>query len=107
VKLLELEPRLLKITAEDSWHEVESIAEADGICFLCPVCFVQNKGNVGTHSIICWKPHVPQMQTPGPGRWELIGTSLADVTFRAGSSSVFLTTAPCKAHFFVRNGEIC
>ncbi len=107
MKLAELEPRLLKISAPDSWSTIENMAEADGICFLCPVCFAKNNGPVGTHSIICWKPHVPLEQSPGPGRWELVGTSLADVTFRAGSSSIFLTTAPCQAHFFVRNGEIC
>lgn len=106
MRLLDLKPRLLKIDAADSWEWIESVAEADGIIFLCPVCWTQNSGSVGTHSIICWKPHVPLTRAPGPGRWNLVGSSLSDLSLRAGSSSVLLQGAPCKAHFFVENGNI-
>jgi hypothetical protein len=107
MRLLELEPRFLKITAPDEWDTKDiGIAEADGIIFLCPVCFVTNNGNVGTHSIICWKPHVPLERSPGPGRWNFLGTGFEDITLQAGSSSIFLTTADCKAHFHITNGEI-
>lgn len=107
MKLRELEPRLLKILASDRWNcEGVSLADADGVIFLCPVCFKNNGGPVGTHSIICWKPSVPLAQSPGPGRWNLIGTSIDDLTLQAGSSSVLLQGAPCRAHFFIRNGEI-
>lgn len=107
MKLVELEPRFLKIAAPDSWNsEGVGIKEADGLIFLCPVCFKKNNGNVGTHSIICWKPHVPQTRTPGPGRWNFLGTGFEDITLQAGSSSIFLTTSDCKAHFLITNGEI-
>lgn len=84
----------------------DDITTADGIEFLCPVCFKANGGKVGTHSSICWRPHVPQTVNPKPGRWEFRGTGYEDITLYARSSSVFLTTAPCKAHFHITNGDI-
>ena len=85
--------------------DVDRIAEADGVTFLCPVCFVANGGSVGTHSVCCWRPRVPQTVKPVPGRWEFQGTGIDDLTLVAGSSSVLLQ-GPCGAHFFVRNGAI-
>lgn len=35
----------------DSWEHVETLAEADGISFLCPKCFAANAGAVGTHGL--------------------------------------------------------
>lgn len=104
--LRELEPQFLKHTSDTTWSHVNSITEADGIIFLCPVCFKANGGNVGTHSIICWRPHIPQTTSPTPGRWEFQGTGYDDLTLVADSSSIFLSTAPCEAHFHIRNGNI-
>ena len=84
---------------------VETLAEADGVKFLCPKCFAENGGAVGVHSIICWSPEVPQDTFPTPGRWSMQGASLTDLTLVAGPSSVLLTGG-CQAHFFVRNGQI-
>jgi hypothetical protein len=107
MRLAELEPTFVKIINPNLFTtENVGIQDADGLQFLCPVCFKENNGPVGTHSIICWKPQVPLTQEPGPGRWNFLGTSLEDITLQAGSSSIFLTTAPCKAHFFIRNGGI-
>jgi hypothetical protein len=96
--------------SEHTEHEyhvpVEALAQADGVQFLCPVCFAANKGTIGTHSIICWRPRVPPDVCPKPGRWEFVGTGLHDLTLVAGSSSIFLQTAKCGAHFFIRNGLI-
>jgi hypothetical protein len=106
MKISELEAQFLKCEEGGrTWRHVESIGEADGIIFLCPVCFTANKGNIGTHSIICWRPHIPQSVTPGPGRWQFVGTGYGDLTLQAGSSSILLTGG-CNAHFFIRNGEI-
>jgi hypothetical protein len=106
VRLLDLEPRFEKIVEPNKlYHGVDSIAEADGVLFLCPKCFVENSGPVGTHSVLCWRPRVPQTEFPVPGRWEFEGTGLHDLTLVAGSSSVLLTGG-CNAHFFVRQGEI-
>lgn len=106
MKLAELEPAFLKWISDREYQMTDQMAGADGLEFLCPVCFKANNGSVGTHGIICWTPKVPQTTSPTPGRWNIQGTSLADITLVAGSSSVSLPTAPCRAHFFVRNGEI-
>jgi hypothetical protein len=93
-------------TEHEYWINVASIAEADGLMFLCPVCFVTNKGPVGTHGVLCWRPRVPQNVAPKPGRWEFEGTSLDDISLVAASSSIFLTGEGCGAHFYIRSGEI-
>lgn len=105
MRLIDLEPMFLRREAANQFREVATLAEADGIRFLCPKCFAANKGSVGTHSIICWSLSVPQDTRPTPGRWALQGTGFEDLTLVAGSSSVALTGG-CAAHFFVRSGQI-
>jgi hypothetical protein len=105
VKLSQLEPQFLKITSPSRYSLHDDIASADGIEFLCPVCFEKNFGRIGTHMVLCWQPHVPQTVKPGPGRWNFEGTGYADLTLVAGSSSVQLMGG-CNAHFWVRGGEI-
>lgn len=106
MRLSELKPEWLKRTADDRFQRVDTIAEADGIIFVCPKCYADNgMQRPGVHSVICWSPRVPQTTSPTPGRWELVGSSFEDLTLVAGSSSVALTNG-CKAHFFIRSGEI-
>lgn len=107
MRLVELEPRFLRRidAAGQRRRYVETLDEAEGVIFLCPVCFAANRGSVGTHSVVCWAPEVPAGVEPGPGRWALQGTGVADLTLVAGSSSVFLAGG-CRAHFFVRDGSI-
>ncbi len=105
MKLTELEPKFVKMESESIWRTDAAISDCDGIEFLCPKCFAENNGPVGTHMIICWKPHIPQTIYPAPGRWNFEGASLDDLSLVAGSSSVALLSG-CKAHFFVTNGEI-
>lgn len=104
----ELEARFLKVKDTRSFLHVDNIGEADGVVFLCPKCFEQKGGPKGTHSVICWSPKVSQEVGPKPGRWEMHGSGLDDLTLVAGSSSVQLNGG-CDAHFFVRNGrtEMC
>jgi len=104
VRITDLEAEFIKII-DDKTHIPCDIAEADGLFFLCPKCFEQNRGPIGTHAIICWRPHVAAERDPKPGRWEFTGTGLCDLTLVAGSSSILLTSG-CKAHFFVNNGSI-
>ena len=108
MRLAELEPQFLRHEYRDGseYHVfVDSLGEADGIMFLCPVCWTANKGPIGTHQVICWRPRIAPDIHPKPGRWELIGSSYADLSLVAGSSSVLLTSG-CNAHFFVRSGQI-
>lgn len=44
MRLIELDPQFLKVTAPDSWKHVDAIAEADGLIFLCPKCFEATAG---------------------------------------------------------------
>jgi len=110
VRLTDLEPTFLRRKPNDAdGHEinqyVDLIDDADGVAFLCPTCFVANGGPVGTHQILCWRPRVPPEIVPRPGRWEMLGSCYDDLTLFAGSSSVLLTSG-CRAHFFVRAGQI-
>lgn len=105
MRLLDLDPSFRRILDERTHETVDDIAQADGVMFLCPKCFVTNGGEIGAHSVICWSPKVPQTWPPTPGRWELRGTGLHDLTLVAGSSSILLLGG-CAAHFFIRNGQI-
>lgn len=84
--------------------EAEDIAHADGVLFLCPACFANNKGERGTESVLCWfadRLHIPADATPGPGRWTATGTSFADLTL---SPSVNVDHEHW--HGWIKNGEV-
>lgn len=89
------------------WTRVETLAEAHGVRFLCPLCFATNQGNVGTHSVICWfEGKVPDEATPGPGRWNPQGTGLNDLTFVPGAKTQSVKLeGGCNWHGFVVNGD--
>lgn len=105
MKLRELEGELIHWdpAEPDRFRAVDTVGEANGVWFLCPKCFRENDGPVGTHRIICWAPEVPLTQTPGPGRWNLVGTGLDDLSLVAGSSSIQLTGG-CQWHGWVKSG---
>ena len=105
MRLTQLEPQFVKRLEAGSFRHVDALADADGIYFVCPICFVTNGGLVGSHSILCWRPTVPLDEFHrGPARWQFHGTGYADLTL---SPSVLLPGDDgCKAHFFVRAGEI-
>ncbi len=105
IKLTELEPSFMHRETATSWRYVNTIGEANGIKFLCPKCFEANNGPIGTHSIICWDPTVPQDTRPTPGRWSLVGTNFDDLTLKAGSSSIALDGG-CAWHGYVTNGMV-
>jgi hypothetical protein len=106
MKLIELHPRFLDWIDDTHYKEIFDITIADGIVFLCPKCLFENNNSlIGVHSIICWKPNIPQTTSPIPGRWNILGTGFNDLELQAGSSSVLLTSG-CNAHFFIKNGEI-
>jgi hypothetical protein len=105
MRLSELEPFFLKFVDESHFAKVEKVTEADGIMFLCPVCWKANGGAQGTHVVLCWTPKVPREIEPKPGRWNFQGTGVEDLTFVASPPSVQLQGG-CNAHFRVENGEI-
>ncbi len=104
MKLGELETTFIRdIDAKTFDRGVADFSEARGVMFLCPKCFIANRGRVGTHSVIAWFTGVPADRVPGPGRWEASGTSLADLTLRP---SILLTGEGCGWHGFITNGEV-
>lgn len=108
--LRELDAWLLKVESLDPQRHlrVDTLAEADGVMFLCPKCYAENNGRVGTHSVICWfVGKVPDELFPKPGRWTPQGTGLDDLTFVPGSgrSHSVLLTSGCNWHGFVANGK--
>ncbi len=112
MRLTELEPTFLVRKPGEGdkvFTLVDEIGGAEGIQFLCPVCFAKNGGRVGTHIVICWTPAVPATVSPSPGRWVLKGTGYDDLTLDAqqpgGARSVKLEGG-CMAHFSVTAGAI-
>lgn len=108
IPLSELEAEFLRWDGDPTTHRTDQPRErANGISFLCPLCFQRNNGPVGTHGIICWDPSVPlppKGPTPAPGRWNLVGRGLDDLTLVAGSSSILLTSG-CRWHGWIRDGK--
>ena len=124
MKLRDLDARLMKHNADGSSDTVQSLAEADGVLFQCPICAQGLESGTekmsdgrerrffrGAHYIICWfVGKVPDDLDPKPGRWTPTGTGIDDLAFVPGNPpraiSVLMTNpSGCHAHFFVRNGE--
>lgn len=111
MKLTELEPQFLRHT-ETHEQEVDTIEEAQGLMFLCPVCFAANgNSNVGTHSVICWSRSrgTPDDVSPGPGRWKIEGTGYHDLTLNADPPSTMRSVkleGGCNWHGHITDGEV-
>lgn len=113
MKLTDLDPKFLRVESERVYRCVDTIAEAQGISFLCPKCFAANGGPVGTHSVICWSRSrgTPESLPPLPGRWTLDGTGFHDLSLNGdaggggGARSVQLLDG-CDWHGFITNGEV-
>lgn len=106
MRLTDLNAQFLKRLRADLLTRVDALADADGVQFLCPICFDKNKGPIGTHSVLCWfVGRVPDDMTPGPGRWNPSGAGIDDLTFVGpGQTSVKLESG-CLWHGHVENGE--
>ena len=100
-------PELIKLEPDGhGWRVDATWANCDGMWFLCPKCFIAHgRSAIGTHHFVCWKPHVAESVSPSPGRWNLVGKGLHDVSLVNGSSSVQLLGG-CRAHFHIRNGRV-
>lgn len=105
IPLTELLAEFLKLDQDArGWRVDATFDDCDGVWLLCPKCYLANgRSAVGTHMVVCWKPHVPQTVDPKPGRWAHAGTSLSDLTLVAGSSSIAIHGG-CNAHFWIRGG---
>jgi hypothetical protein len=115
VRLTDLEPSFRKLVrlrdGRSGTREVKRISEAQGVMFLCPACFVTNRGRVGTHMVLCWSRSrgVPDSEKPGPGRWTLDGTGLHDLTLNGdppGNARSVKLMSGCAWHGHITNGEV-
>ena len=68
------------------FHDVATVAEADHIMFLCPLCYGKNGGSKGTHSVMVTFAgrNVPDeagtRDAAGkPSRWNASGTTIDDL----------------------------
>ncbi len=111
MKLAALEAKFIRWTPT-GFHDVEAVGEADGIVFLCPLCFAANNGAAGTHSILVWfagRSAVPADTRPLP-RWSASGAGLADLSL---SPSINLDVRDkngnpqpgCRWHGHVKDGD--
>ncbi len=134
MKLIDLEPRFIRYETKqelrdfivgdhETWQErgqpvekrltdceyhiyVDKLAEAQGIMFLCPKCFEQNKGIVGTHSIQVTfdgrnvLSHEGVQNKEGPVRWQVSGNDYNDLTIQPS----ILLLSGCGWHGYVTNG---
>jgi len=114
VRLVDLDPRFIRYqrtaAGRVSFIAVQSIAEAQGVRFLCPKCFAANGGARGTHVVICLSRSagVPEDARPGPGRWKLEGAGYADLTLNAdppGTARSVQVSGGCNWHGFIERGE--
>ena len=137
MRLVELDPRLVRYETreepvevvqgdEATWRDrgcptntvvkpvqhiiiVPTLAEAQGLWFLCPKCFVANKGAIGTHQVDVAFEGRGALGDKGrmgwggiPTRWELTGTGLQDLTLRPS----ILLVGGCAWHGYITNGEV-
>jgi len=137
MKLIELQPRFVRYETRietyavangdhTTWRErgcpthevtgprhysefVDSIAEAQGIWFLCPLCFQTNGGDVGTHWCEVTFANRGASDEQGshghdgkPTRWDMSGTNFQDLTL---TPSIDLVDG-CAWHGYITNGEI-
>ena len=110
MKLRELDGKFVRLVTEDGhtfYETVDRLEDAQGIMFLCPLCFERNSGSIGTHSVLCWFMNrgVPDSEDPKPGRWTPSGSGLDDLTFVGPAAASVLLTSGCNWHGFVRNGD--
>lgn len=120
MKLCDLEPQFVRYERryiDGLWGEyipkVESLADAQGMRFLCPSCFVRNGGAVNTHQIeVSFAERGVQDQqgshdrNGNPVRWTVHGTD-----FRNLSTQPSILIDPAKPvcdgwHGFIKNGEV-
>lgn len=103
LRLIQPEPQFVRAPGPNSMLAVDTIQEAHGVVFLCPVCFLKNNGPVGTHRVVCWaRDRGTPAEAAPKARWAMSGSCLDDLTL---SPSVNLPGG-CAWHGFVKNGKV-
>ena len=112
--LVDLEPHWMRFAQQaDGKTDIRTTvdceeAQAQGIRFLCPVCFKAKGGRIGTHPVICWSSRrgTPSRAGPGPGRWYWTTADFATLSLcgETGTDSVRLMGG-CGWHGYIRDGK--
>lgn len=95
----------------DVQRPVDNLSEAQGIVFLCPAYFTQNKGSQGTHSISISFEGRGVTEEQGsknkqgqPSRWDIIGGGgLDDLQL---SPSILIDVGHCQWHGFIGHSGV-
>jgi hypothetical protein len=87
---------------------VDTLAKAQGIRFLCPLCFAKNGGNIGVHGVDVTfadrgvPDHLGMHNKKGePVRWTVSGIGYDDLTTKPS----ILLEGGCGWHGFITNGD--
>lgn len=90
-------------------HEVDTLAEAQGITFLCPKCYGVNGGCIGTHEVqVTFRDrgvldHQGAHNTDGrPTRWAVSGMGFDDIVIQPS----ILLQGGCGWHGFVGSSGV-
>lgn len=106
MRLTDLKPRWMTEVGASGHREgqVSRQQDAQGIRMLCPLCFRQNGGSIGTHSVIVpFKDrNVPADAYPRMARWEASGNDFTDLT----TIPSILIGEGCGWHGFITGGEV-
>lgn len=79
---------------------VDTLQEAQGIMFLCPKCFRDNNGPVGTHR--CPLPFAGRGVDPAKNQWNVTGSGYADLS----TTPSYLIVGGCSWHGYITNGQV-
>lgn len=104
MKLSDLEAQFVRRT-DGGFQRVDSIAEAEGLFFICPGCFKKLGTKVGAHSLLVWTHVVPAGINPGPGRWSFKGTGIHDLTVDVAPGQKYRSIDAGCWHGCIDNGD--
>lgn len=102
MKLTDLDPQFLMAKTKTRYAHTDDAAKAQGIMFLCPVCFKKNKGAVGTHSVIVWFDGRGTLKECDGPRWSVRGSNYGDLTIAPSIHTI----GGCGWHGHVKKGEV-
>lgn len=89
-------------------RRVQTLEEAHGIWFMCPLCYAKNGGRVGTHYCRIFfegrdVPDTEGLNAAGqPVRWRVSGSGLHDLSTQPS----ILLEGGCGWHGYITNGSV-
>ncbi len=102
------EPTIRELVDRTDHIPAATVAEAQGIIFLCPKCFTENGGARGTHTVMVTfsgrgvPDDVGSRGTAGPTRWTATGDSIERLST---TPSILLPPPCCGWHGYLTDGH--